>query len=200
MYGDDLGLGIGTIRATDRGQTQSDSNPREADLTQIFIKAPERRHYCLRLWRGSIIHDLWNKIHNLLGIPEQGQNLIYMGCSLQDNYTLQNYIITTYLTIIINLRLRGGCSGTSSKNTSSKNTGSFKDAVKSKGKAQSNPATAPVLPRLYIVEQKTENPAFTIAMPEVNDLYSYLYSHLVICRFNGYWPRSGDLHHWIHTT
>lgn len=70
LYGDDLGLGIGTIRATDRGQTQLDSNPREADFTQIFIKAPERRHYCLRLWRGSSIQDLWNKIQNLLSIPE----------------------------------------------------------------------------------------------------------------------------------
>lgn len=117
LYGDDLGLGIGTIRAIDWGQTQSDSNPREADLTQIFIKAHERRHYCLRLWRGNNIQDLWNKIQNLLGIPEQGQNLIYMGCSVQDNYTLQNYSITTDLTIIINLRLRGGCSRTSSKNT-----------------------------------------------------------------------------------
>lgn len=63
LYGDDLGLGIGTIRATDRGKTQSDSSPTEADLTQIFIKAPERRHYYLRLWRGSIVQDLWNKIH-----------------------------------------------------------------------------------------------------------------------------------------
>lgn len=37
-------------------------------------------------------------------------------------------------------------------------------------------------------------------MPEVSALYSDLYSHSVICRFNGYWPKFGDLHHWIHTT
>eukprot|EP00253_Pinus_taeda_P021779 PITA_21779 len=86
------------------------------------------------------------------------------------------------------------------KNTSSKNIGSFKDAVKGKGKAQVNPATNLVLLRPYIVEQKPENPALTIEMPEVKDLYSGLFSHSVIYRFNGYWPKSGDLHHWIHTT
>lgn len=113
-----------------------------------------------------------------------------MGHCLQDNDTLQDYNITTNSTIIINLRLRGGCFGTSS----------FKDAIKGKGKAQDNPATTPELPGPYIVEQKIENPALTIAMPEVNALYSDLYSHSVICRFNGFWPRSDDLHHWIHTT
>lgn len=154
----------------------------------------------MRLWRGSNVQELRNEIQNLLGIPEQGQNLIYRGCSLQDNHTLQEYNITTDSTIIINLRLRGGCSGTNSKNTSSKNTSFFKDAVKGKGKAKVNLATNPVLPGPYIVEQKPENPALTIEMPKVKDLYSDLFSHSVICRFNGYLPKSGDLHHWIHTT
>lgn len=123
-----------------------------------------------------------------------------MGRNLQDNYTLQDYNITTDSAIIINLCLWRGCFGTSSKNTSSKNTGSFKDTVKGKGKVKTNPATTLIFHGPYIVEQKTENLALTIAMPEVNALYSYLYSHPVICRVNGYWPRSGDLHHWIHTT
>lgn len=35
-------------------------------------------------------------------------------------------------------------------------------------------------------------------MPEVKDLYLDLFSHSVVCRFNGYWPKSGDLHHWMH--
>lgn len=148
MNGDDLGFRNETIQAIELAQPQLGSNPRETDLTQLFIKAPEGKSYCLRLWKGSGIQELRNEIQNLLGILEQGQNLISRGRSLQDNHTFQEYNITIDSTIIINFRLRGGYSGTSSKNT-----GSFKDAVNGKGKAQVNPATNPVLPRPYIVEQ-----------------------------------------------
>lgn len=58
--------------------------------------------------------------------------------------------------------------------------------MKGKGKAQVNPARNLILPRPYIVEQKLENPNLTIEMPEVKDLYSDLFSHSVICRFNSY--------------
>lgn len=118
-----------------------------------------------------------------------------MGCILQDNYTLKDYNITTYSTSIINLHLHGECSGTSLKNT-----GSFKDAVKGKGKVQTKPITMFELPGPYIVEQKTENLALTILMPEVNALYIDVYSHSIIYRFNGFWPKSNVLHHQIHTT
>ncbi len=63
---------------------------------------------------------------------------------------------------------------------------------------QANPATTFELPGPYIVEQKTEDPALTIALSEVNTLYSNLYSLSIIYRFNGYWRKSSDLHHWIH--
>jgi len=66
------------------------------------------------------------------------QNLIYTRQSLQDKHTLQDYGIVSASTIIVNLRLRGGCFRTSSKGT-----GSFKDAVKGKEKAQTKPATPP---------------------------------------------------------
>jgi len=152
LKGDDLGLGDERTQGIDRRKPQTGKNPGEADFTQLLLKALEGRSYCVRLRRGSSILELQNKIHNLLGIPEQGKNLIYKGRSLQDHYTLQEYNITTDSTIIINLRLRGGCSGISSKNTSSKNTGFFKDVVKGKGKAQVNTTTNPALPGPYIVE------------------------------------------------
>lgn len=119
--------------------------------------------------------------------------MIYSGYSLQDQHTLQDYGITTDSTIMINLRLRGRCARTSSKSI-----GSFKDTIRGKDKAQANTTTLPQLPGPYIVEQKSENPALTIAMPEVNNLYTYLYSKSVICRFNGFWPKSGMLHQWIY--
>lgn len=179
--------------ATVRRQPQMGTNPREADFTQLLLKAPEGRSYCVRLWRGSSILEPWNRIQILLNIPKQGQNLIYQGRSLQDHYTLQECNITTDSTIIINLRLRGGCSGSSSKNTSFRNTGSFKDAVKGKGKnIQPKPALAPELPGPYIVEQKLES--------EVTNLHTDIATHVVICIFNGFWPKSNALHHWILST
>jgi len=94
---------------------------------------------------------------------------------------------------MINLRLRGGCAGTSSKSS-----GSLKDLVKGKEKAQAKPTTMPELPRPYIVEQKSKNPTITITMPEIKYLYTYLYSKLVICRLNGFWPKSDVFRQWIY--
>lgn len=150
---------------------------------------------------GHSILELWNRIQILLDIPEQGKNLIYQGPSLQDHYTLQEYNITTDSTIIINLHLRRGCSRSSSKDTSFRNTGSFKDAVKGKGKnIQPKPAPALELTSPYIVEQKLESPTIQVTLPEVTNLHTDLATHVVICRFNGFWPKSNALHHWILST
>lgn len=115
-----------------------------------------------------------------------------MGHNLQDNHTLQDYNVISDSTITINLCLRGGCSGSSSKNT-----GSFKDTVK--GKGNTSPTTATEPPRPYIVEQTPESPSLTINIAEVKTIYSNLHTSAVICRFNGFWPRSDVLHQWIHT-
>lgn len=58
------------------------------------------------------------------------KNIIYLGYNLQDNHTLQDYSIVSDLNIIVNLRLRGGCSGTRSKGI-----GYFKGVAKGKEKA-----------------------------------------------------------------
>jgi len=72
------------------------------------------------------------------------------------------------------------------------------EAIKGKEKAQAKTTTPLELPGPYIVEQKFENPALTIAMPEVKDLYTDLYSRSVICKFNGFWPKSNVLHQRIY--
>jgi len=99
------------------------------------------------------------------------------------------------LTIILNLRSLGGCSGTSSKGT-----GSFKDEVKGKDEAQTNPTPSPELPAPYIVEQKSQIPALTISLLEVNELYADFHTKAVIRRFNGFWPKLNAIHHWIFIT
>lgn len=117
--------------------------------------------------------------------------MICYGHNLHDNHTLKDYGINTDATITINLRLKGGSAGASSKST-----GSFKQAVK--GKEQVKTIASVELPGPYIVEQKYENPTLTIAMLEVKNLYTDLYSTSVICRFNGFWPKSDILHQWIY--
>lgn len=119
--------------------------------------------------------------------------MIYSGHNLQDNHTLQDYCVVRDSTIIINLLLRSRCSRTSSKSTRT-----FKDAFKGKDKAQTKPTTLLELRRPYIVEQKFENPALTITMPQVTDLYLDLYSKAAICRFNGFWPKFDVLNQWIY--
>jgi len=114
---------------------------------------------------------------------------------MQDNKTLQHYGIATDSTIILTLRLRGGSTGTSSKNT-----GSFRDAVKGKEKMKNKAAPPSELPGPYIVEQKTESPTLQVTMPEVTSLHTDLSNNVVICRFNGFWPKSDALHQWIFST
>jgi len=111
---------------------------------------------------------------------------------MQDQHTLQHYGIVKDSTIILNLRLRGGCKGSSSKNT-----GSFHDAIKGKDPLQHRPAPTPEIPGPYIVEQRPESPMLTVSLPEVTDLYTDLIHNAVICRFNGYWPKADALHQWV---
>lgn len=167
----------------------------ESDLVQIFIKTTEGKHHCMRISQRMSIQDFKKEIQGYLGTPIQHQNLIYAGYSLQDKQTLLQYGITKDSTIILNLRLRGGSTGTSSKNT-----GSFRDAVKGKEKMKNTEAPPAEALGPYIVEQKPESPTLQVAMPEVTNLHSELCKCAVICRFNGFWPKSDALHQWIYTT
>ena len=54
-------------------------------------------------------------------------------------------------------------------------------------------------PLHYIVEQTTQNPALTIAIPEVNEIHADYLTKAVICRFNGFWPKLEALRQWIYS-
>jgi hypothetical protein len=144
---------------------------------------------------GMDVLELKKEIQIKLGTPTTYQNLLFSGLCMQDQHTLQHYGVVKDSTIILNLRLRGGCKGTSSKNT-----GSFRDAVKGKEPLQHRPAPTSELPGPYIVEQKPESPMLTVSLPEVTDLYTDLIQNAVICRFNGYWPKADALHQWVFTS
>lgn len=164
------------------------------DLNQIFVRSVEGRHYCIQIRAGMDVLGLKKRIQNIMGTPAIYQNLLFSGRCMQDHLTLQHYGVTNDSTIILNLRLRGGCKGTSSNTM-----GSFCDAVK--GKEPLNPRSAPTseLPGPYIVEQKQDSPLLTVTLPEVTDLYSDLIHNSVICIFNGYWPKADVLHQWVFT-
>lgn len=139
--------------------------------------------------------ELKKQIQIKLGTPAAYQSLLFSRLCMQDQHTLQHYGVVKDSTIILNLRLRGGYKGTNSKNR-----GSFRDAIKGKEPMQHRPASTPELPGPYIVEQKPKSPMLTVSLSEVIDLYSDLIHNLVICRFNGYWPKADVLHQWVYTS
>lgn len=146
----------------------------------LFIKKTEGSHHCMRLKKGLLIQELKKEIQNQIGTPIKHQNLIFSGRCLQDLFSLQDYGINNDSTIFLNLRLRG-CNGDSTKNS-----GSFQDTVKGKGKMQHKSTPEIELPGPYIVEQKKESPTLQVHLPEVTELHTELSKNVVICRFNGF--------------
>ena len=76
---------------------------------------------------------------------------------------------------------------------------SYKDAARSKG-SQSTAAPPSSQPKPYIVEKLEVIPSLEVKNTEVTQLFSTLQTHALICCFNGFWPRSFDLHNWIYTS
>lgn len=167
----------------------------EQDRIQIFIRTLSGKSICKKIWTGQLIKNIKDEIQADLGIPSNLISLIHAGKILQEHSTAQYYGIGRDSTIIINTRLRGGSAGSGPKGI-----GSFKDAVKGKGEVKNKPSPSPDLPGPYIVEQRTQTPALQIDLPEVKKFHSDLASLAVICRFNGFWPKTDALRQWIFST
>ena len=89
--------------------------------------------------------------------------------------------------------MRGGGEGNRGPSSPS----SYKEAARPKGPpaaASSSPQNSP-----YFVEKMESTPTLEIKNPQVTKLFSTLQSVVVICRFNGFWPRYFDLHQWVYT-
>lgn len=104
---------------------------------------------------------------------------------------MRDHCISRNSSIILNLRLHGGASGP-------RNPGdpiSYTDSAQMKG---SNIVELPDYnPGHYIAEQMKQDPSMVVNLSEVNHLFSTLQFGVVICRFNGLWPRSDLLHQWV---
>lgn len=115
---------------------------------------------------------------------------------MQDPYSIQYYRVAKDSTITLNLRLRGG-----SKGSTSKPGGSYRDAAKGKEPTERrDPAAVNISPGQYIVDQMTESPSISLDSPEVRVIFSDLETKVVICRFNGFWPKTEALYQWVHST
>lgn len=77
---------------------------------------------------------------------------------------------------------------------------SFKGAVKRKVEPQNKSDPNTNIPRPYIVEQIDQVQTMGVNVPQVSKWFSILQSQAIICRFNGFWPKAKDLHHWICTS
>jgi len=166
-----------------------------ADLKQIFIRSTKGRHVCMQIWERMSVLELKKEIQDKLGIPIALQILLFSGLYLQDQHTLQHYRVAKDSTIILNHQLRGGYKGATSKPT-----GTYRDAAKGKESPKGKESTAVnVPPGQYIVDQVPESPSISLDLPEVKYIFSDLQKNVVICRFNGFWPRTDALYQWIHT-
>jgi len=127
--------------------------------------------------------------------------LIFSGKVLQEEIHLKDYGIQRNSTIIQNLRLQGGAPGESIQARSSsidKGQASFKDSLRGKATTQDKQIPNLRIPCSYIVEKMEKSPDLSIEIPEVSDLFNILQTKAIICRFNGYWPKSEELSEWIY--
>jgi len=164
------------------------------EAIQIFIRTLTGNTICMQARTGMLIKNFRDDIQELLGIPASLLNLVYAGHILLEEFTVKHYGIVKDSTIFLSTRLRGGSFGSSSKGT-----GSFKDAVKGKGEATNKFTAANNPPGQYIVDQMPENPSVSLDIPEVKCLFTDLQNNAVICRFNGFWPKTDALYQWVHT-
>jgi hypothetical protein len=89
--------------------------------------------------------------------------------------------------------MRGGAAGKSGPSIPS----SYKEATRPKGTQAASFFSSQPSP--YIVDKLDSTPTLDIKNPQIKQLFSTLQSAAVICRFNGYWLRSFELHQWIYT-
>lgn len=175
----------------------------EQDRTQIFIKTLFGKTICRQIWTGILIKNLKEQIQAVSGIPSNLLCLVHAGKILQENFSLQHYGIGRDSTITLSTRLRGGSSAAGPKGfqgSTSKPSGSYRDAAKGKAPSKGKePAAFNIPPGQYIVDQTPEIPSISLDIPEVMCIFSDMENKAVICRFNGFWPKTEALYQWIHT-
>jgi len=168
---------------------------------QIFVKLLSGK--TILLWVSALDTGdiLKSRIEHRQGYLGSTFYLLFEGKALKEDDRLGDCHIQKNSTIHVMYRLRGGTDRT--RGTAGPS--SYKEAARPKGPKTTTftPSTTVPMstdqPRPYIVEKLDEIPSLEVKNPEVKKLFSTLQTHALICRFNGYWPRSYDLHNWIYT-
>jgi len=173
----------------------------EVERYQIFVKLLSGK--TILLWVSAL--DTGETLKSLIeqreGYPRSTFYLLNEGKALKVEDRMGDCQIQKNSTIHVMYRMRGG----TDRNRGTAGPSSYKDAARPKGPKTSAfpPSTSVPMstaqPRPYIVERLDEIPSLEVKNPEVKELFSTLQTHALICRFNGYWPRSYDLHKWIYT-
>jgi len=181
---------------------------------QIFINTPTGNS--LLVWVNEMlsVEALRANIASRMGYHANDFYLVHAGKSMQDSLKLLDYQISRNSSISLLLRLRGGAVGNqrgpnplnkgagNTKNRGTAGPSSYKDAARTPSQPKGPHASAdplPTQPGPYIVEKLDDIPALEVKISEVKNLFNTLQTHALVCRFNGFWPRSIDLHNWIHS-
>jgi len=171
---------------------------------QIFIKTPPGKTILVWVSAHDTGESLKVKIAQKEGYSRFIFYILYEGTVLHENDRLGERKIDKNATLHVVYRLRGGSSG----NRGTAGPSSYKDAARSKGtqsykdasrtKGPQTEATLVDQPSPYIVEKLESTPVLEIKNEQVKGLFRSLQAKAVICRFNGFWPKSHDLHAWIY--
>lgn len=164
--------------------SKDSSAPFQIQIAQISGKT-------LMQWVNAtdLVQNLKANLEHRLGIPSALQRLIFQGKQLEDSLPLSSYSIKSNNSLVFSFRLRGGAAGQSS----SAPPNSYKAAVRPEKPA----APEPPKPKPFLVDKLEEVPSVEISYPDLADDSQNFAERAIICRFNGIWPRSQDLHDWI---
>jgi len=174
----------------------------EVKKFQIFVKSFTGKPMLLWVSAEDTGESLKNMVVKLEGYPHSSFYLLHEGKVLHEGDRMRDYQIGQNSTLLVMHRMRGGMPGRTAGPSSykeaarSKGPQTYKDATRTKGPQAE--ATTNVQPSPYIVEKLESTPVLEIKNQQVKGLFNTLQNKAVICRFNGFWPRSHDLHAWIY--
>ena len=112
---------------------------------------------------------------------------------LQEDTRLIDCQISKNSSISLMHRLWGGAEGKRGPSCST----SYKEEACPKGPQTADSPSSQPSP--YLAEKMESTPTLEIKNSQVKQHFTTLQSIVVICHFNGFWPRSFELHQWIHT-
>ena len=165
----------------------------DIDRFQIFIKLTSGKMILVWVHGFESVETLKANLEQREGIPRTSFFFLHEGQKLQENSRLTDYQISKNSTIFLMHRLKGG----EERKRGPSGPSSYKEVAQPKVPLTTgfySPQNSP-----YFVEKMESTLTLEIKNPQVTKLFSTLQSVAVICRFNGFWPRSFDLHQWVYT-